>query len=121
MNNDRQMYLRLQHWMPVIAMDVNSSASAATAERDADDESVSSSRPNSGTMMCWRDLCTTFVVNHQDPSYEQDDVYHKSPPHADKQPGSRFEHLLTEHFFAQLQTSAPLLSNNDQAEHLTEN
>ena len=118
------MHLRLQHWMPVIAMDVNSSASAATAEREADNESVSSSRPNSGTLMCWRDMCTTFVVNHQDPSYEQqqDDVYRKSPPLADKQPGSRFEHLRAEHFFAQqFQTSAPHLSNNDQAELLTEN
>ena len=122
MNNNRHMHLRLQHWMPVIAMDVNSSDSAVNFEMESDNCSVSSSRPNSGTLMCWRDMFTTFVINHQDPSYEQDDIYRKSPPLADKQPGSRFEHLRAEHFFAQqFQTSAPHLSNNEQAELSTEN
>ena len=108
---DRHMYLRLQHWLPVITMDANGSKSNEENETEATDKneteaidesfSISSSRPNSGTLMCWRDMGSTFVVNHQDPSYENDDTYEKSSPLAEKLPGSRFEHLLTEHFSAQ--------------------
>ena len=113
---DRHMYLRLQHWLPIVAMDVNSSTSPVSREREVHDLSSRSSRPSCGTLMCWRDMGTTFVVNHQDPLYESNFEYPKSSPSLVKRSGSRFEHLLAEHFFAQSQTCAPKSSTIDQLE-----